>query len=157
VGANRVQAKKTLAAQTAFAMSNRAYSEYKAKVIEQIGENKEQKVRDAIAEDTVKKTSPEIIIAGSGGVLCCELYTQRYFDSDMESLKRAVNELNSKLLKHDYATLEDFYHLIGVSGTSVSAQLGWKSDKLLELYFSTQMANNGQPCLAFDYNYLETF
>lgn len=155
VGANRINAKKILAAQTAFAVTERAYSEYKDKVIEQYGEKVDEKIRDSVAEDRVKKNAPEIIIAGSGGVLCCELYTMRYFESDVETLKRAQNEVNAKLLSNDYVGLDYFYHLINLSGTTPSGHLGWKTPRLFELELTSMLTENDQPCLAIGYNYIQ--
>lgn len=157
VGANRVEVKKTLAAQTAFAISERALSEYRDKVIEEYGERKDQTIRDQIADDKVKKTAPEtgVIVAGSGTVLCCELFTMRYFMCDAETLRRAQNDLNARLLGHDYATLSDFYYMIGLAPTSVSSQLGWRSTKQMNLQFSTALTEDNRPCLTFEYNYTE--
>ena len=156
-GANRVGLKKTLAAQTAFAVSERVYSEYRDKVIEEYGERKDQSIRDQIAADKVKKDAPsqDVMITGPGNVLCCEMYTGRYFASDMETLRKSQNELNSRLLAHDYATFDDFYELIGLARTSSSGQMGWKSTKLMGLNFSTVLTEDGRPCLAFEYNYVE--
>lgn len=155
VGANRVGANKTLAAQAALSVSQQVYSDYRDKVIEKFGENKDQAVRDAIAEDRVKKGAPpaDIMIAGPGNVLCCELFTGRFFSSDMESLRRAQNDLNDKLLKRDYMTMGDFHYMLGIAQTTISSQLGWKSDKQMELKFSTVLTDDGRPCLAFEYNY----
>lgn len=157
VGANRVEAKKTLAAQTAFAVSQRVYSEYRDKVIEEYGERKDQSIRDQIADDKVKATAPAegIIVAGSGSVLCCELYTGRYFMSDMETLRKSENDINKRMLAHDYATFNDFYYMVGLQQTTSSGQMGWKSSRLMELEFSTVLSEDGRPCLAFDYNYHE--
>jgi hypothetical protein len=157
IGANRIEAKKTIAAQTAFAISQRVYSEYKDKVIEELGAHKDQSVRDKLAEDKVKKNPPpskDVLITGPGVVLCCELYTGRYFTSDMEKLRKAQNDLNSRLLKHDYATLNDFYYLIELHQTSISGDIGWKSDRMMDLMFSTVLTDDGRPCLAFEYNYI---
>lgn len=157
VGANRVEYKKTLAAQTAFAVSQRVFSDYRDKVVEEYGERKEQAIRDKVADDRVKETAPEtgVIVAGSGTVLCCELFTMRYFMCDAETLRRAQNDLNARLLAHDYATLSDFYYMIGLSPTSVSSQLGWKSTKQMNLQFSTALTEDNRPCLTFEYNYTE--
>lgn len=156
VGANRVEVKKTLAAQTAFAVSERVYSEYRDKVIEEYGERKDQSIRDKIADDRVKATEPssEVIIAGAGNVLCCEMFTGRYFTSDAETLRKAQNDLNQKMLAHDYASLNDFYYIINLPSTSVSSQIGWKSGKLMNLEFSTALTEDNRPCLTFDYNYI---
>lgn len=156
-GANRVEVKKTLAAQTAFALSQRALSEYRDKVIEEFGERKDQAIRDSIADDKVKQTAPEsnVIVAGAGTVLCCELFTMRYFMCDAETLRRAQNDINMKILGHDYASLNDFYYMIGLAPTSVSSQLGWRSAKQMNLEFSTALTEDNKPCLTFDYNYTE--
>lgn len=157
VGANRAEFKKTLAAQTAFAVSERVYSEYRDKVIEEYGERKDQAIRDKIVDEHVKKTAPgpDILVAGTGNVLCCELYTGRYFMSDMETLRKSENELNARLLAHDYATFDDFYDMIGLTRTTNSGNLGWRSTKLMKLEFSTSLTEDGRPCLAFEYNYAE--
>jgi hypothetical protein len=159
VSANRVQASKTLAAQTAFTVSQQLYSEYRDKVVEEFGARKDQSIRDSVAQERILKEpppSPDILVSGPGNVLCCELFTGRYFTSDMETLRRAQNDLNSRLLSQDYATLYDFYYMIGLSATSYSEQLGWKSDKLMDLQFSTVLTDDGRPCLSFDYNYTTT-
>lgn len=155
IGANRVEVKKTIAAQTAFAVSERVYSEYRDKVIEEFGERKDQSIRDKMADDRVKKTAPssEFVISGPGNVLCCELFTGRYFNSDMETLRKAQNDINAKVLGHDYATMNDFYYLVGLAHTTQGGQWGWKSDKQMNLQFSTVLTEDGRPCLAFEYNY----
>jgi hypothetical protein len=157
ISANRVEANKTIAAQTAFAVSQRTLSEYRDKVIEEYGERKDQSIRDSIAEDRVKATAKEssLVISGPGNVLCCEMFTGRYFNSDMETLRKSQNELNARLLAHDYATFDDFYYMVGLSRTSSSSQIGWRSTKLMELQFSTVLTEDGRPCLAFEYNYTE--
>jgi hypothetical protein len=159
IAANRVEASKTLAAQTAFTVSQQLYSDYRDKVVEQLGARKDQSIRDSVSQDRVLKDPPpssDILISGPGNVLCREDFTGRYFTSDMETLRKAQNELNSKLLSQDYATLYDFYYMIGLGATSYSEQLGWKSNKLMELQFSTVLTDDGRPCLSFDYNYTTT-
>lgn len=157
VGANRIEVKKTLAAQTAFAASQRVYSEYRNKVIEEFGERKDQTIRDKLAEDRVNESAKDsgLVIAGLGTVLCCELFTGRFFHSDMETLRKSVNELNKQLLAHDYATFDDFYYMVGLPRTSTSGQIGWRSNRLMELDFTSVLTEDGKPCLAFDYNYTE--
>jgi len=154
-GVKHVDARKTLAAQTALAVSQRAYEGYRAQVIEDLGERKDREFLGKVAEKRVANNPPPAIIAGSGTVLCCELFTGRYFNSDMESLNKALNELNARLVRHDYATLDDFYYLIHLATTSYSGQAGWTSSRLVELEFSSVL-HDGRPCLAFDYNYVKS-
>lgn len=156
-GANKASGSRTAAAVTAYSVTEKAFAEYKEKVVEQIGKNKEQQIRDDLVQQTVIQTAPkkEIIVAGTGHILCCELYTQRYFRSDMEKLRRAQNDVNARIVNELYVTLNQLYDILGLDHTSGSANLGWTSDKLLEFEFSTVMSDNGEPCLAFDYNYVK--
>lgn len=155
IGANRVEVKKTIAAQTAFAVSERVYSEYRDKVIEEYGERKDQSIRDKIADDRIKSNPPsrELVIAGSGEVLCYETFTGRYFMSNMETLARAQNKVNQIVLMHDYCTLNRFYDEVGLTYTAYSHEIGWTSGRLMELEFTSVLTDDSKPALAFSYNY----
>ena len=154
VGATRVSSKRAAAAYSLVTLSEKAFEEYREKVVEKLGERKEQEVRDEIAQSRVNANPPgSAIVVGSGNVLCCELFTMRYFQSDMESLRKAENNINAKLNSHDYATLDDFYYMIGLGFTSDSGSIGWESDRLMSLDFTTTLSPDGKPCLAFGYNY----
>lgn len=157
VAGTRVSTRRAAAAYSLVTISEKAFTEYKEKVIEKFGENKEQAVRDEIAQDRVKNNPPtdqQIVIAGPGNVLCCELHTGRYFHSDMETLRKAQNEINAKLLREDSAVLTDFYYILKLPATSTSWDVGWTSARLMELKFSTVMSEDSRPYIAFEYNYL---
>jgi Family of unknown function (DUF6353) len=158
IAATKVEYRRTAAAQAALSISERAFSEYKEKIIEQFGKNKEQTVRDDIAKDRIRNNPPpskEILFTGPGVVLCSELYTGRYFTSDMETLRKAQNDINEQLNHHDWASLDDFYYMVKLQRTSMSSSYGWTSDKLMELQFSTVLTEDGRPCLSFEYNYVK--
>lgn len=153
---SKASGRRTTAAVTAYSLTERAFSEYKEKVVEQIGQGKEQKLRDELAQERVTKNpvgSREVIVVGKGHVLCCELFTNRYFRSDMETLRKAQNDINMKVNNHHYVTIDEFYDIIGLPYTSNSNFFGWDSDKQMELKFTTVLTEDGEPCLAFDYNY----
>ena len=147
-------AARAAAVAAAYTISEKAFSEYKEKVVERLGTPKEQKIRDEVAQDRVTKNPPnerETIITGGGEVLCYEAFTGRYFKSDMETLKKAQNDLNYVMLNDGYASLSDFYNKIDLPTTSYSDEIGWTSDKLLELNFSTVLSDDGRPCISIDF------
>lgn len=157
VGSTRINNRRLAAAQAAFALSERAWSEYREKVVDEIGKKKEQKLRDDLAEEKVHSAasgSPALVL-GSGDVLCCELYSGRFFTSNAETLRRSVNEVNHQLNIHDLVSLDEWYWKIGLEGTQHSSNLGWGSEKLLELELSTVLTPDDKPCLAFGYNYVK--
>jgi hypothetical protein len=156
VGGTRIGNRRAVAAIAAFNLSERAYHEYRDKVIEEFGEKKDEKIRAAIATDRVHANPPpssEVLFTGPGNILCCELHTGRYFASDMETLRRKVNDLNAMILRQDQVSMEEWYYMLGLGPTSYSSDWGWTSDRLVELEFSTILTEDGRPCLAFDYNY----
>lgn len=158
--ANRGGSKRAAAAATAYSLAERAFNEYKEKVVEQFGENKEQKLRDDLAQDQVNKNPPpessnQVVVVGPGQVLCREAYTGRYFKSDMETLRRVTNEINSKAIQELYVSLSEFYYLIGLEMTSQSDYFGWSFEKVMELRYSSCLTPSGEPCLSFEYNYVK--
>lgn len=158
IGASRANVARTTAAVTAYSLTEKAFSEYKDKVVQEIGKGKEQKVRDDLAQEKVATHSTnagDVMILGTGDVLCCELYTKRYFRSDAETLRKAMNTINADINRGIYATLDDFYDLVGLEHTSNSNLMGWTSDKQMELVFTSALSEGSRPCLAFDYNYVK--
>lgn len=150
---SRVQSKRLAAAYSVLAISERAFEEYKDKVVEVFGEKKDEAIREQIIQEHVLKSPPPVILTEGAGVICCELYTGRYFNSEIETLRKAENDINAKIIRELNVSLDDFYDLIGLPTTSDSAYIGWDSDRLLELEFTAVMTPDGKPCLAFMYSY----
>jgi Family of unknown function (DUF6353) len=156
---NRVATKKTLAAHSALAVTQRAFGEYRNKVIDEFGARKDQTIRDDVARKRVVNNPPPeaLLIVGSGNVLCCELHNDRYFMSDMESLLTAVNKLNHRLISQGMQSMNDWYDLIGLRHTSLGDEAGWTDGRLMELDVHAVLTEDNRPCLAFDYNYVRPF
>ena len=64
--------------------------------------------------------SREIILAGTGEVLCYDMSSGRYFQSTIEDIKRAENRVNKDLIHFMSASLSMFYEEIGLPPTSYS-------------------------------------
>lgn len=156
IGASSVNAKRNAALATAYKLSETALTEYREKVIETIGEKKEQIVRDKVAEERIKKnpvSKNEVIVTGNGKTLCFDPISGRYFMSSIDVIKRAENELNKQML-HDisgYVSLNDFYDELGLDHTSVGDDLGWNTDQLIDICFSSQLNDNGEPSVVLDF------
>lgn len=152
--AAKAGAKKTAAITAAYSLTERAFMEYKDKVVDTLGEKKEKAIRDEIQQERVERTpATNVLVAGSGDVRCYESYTGRYFESSIESLRSAENEVNAKLNRELYVTLSDFYYILGLPSTTHSSAFGWEAGKLMHLEISTVLSPDGKPCLAFEYNY----
>ena len=155
VGGSSVNTKRNAALATAYTLSETALSEYKNKVVETIGEKKEREIRDKIAQDKIENNPPvnrEIVITEKGNTLCYDGVSGRYFKSDIENIRKVVNTLNSRLIDEMYVSLNDFYYEIGLKMVDVGDRLGWNvNDGLIDVSYSTQLAEDGTPCLVIEY------
>lgn len=154
VGASATNHKRNAALATAYAISESSFKEYKDKVIESIGEKKEQEVRESVAKEKLNKNPVrEIILTDKGGnTKCFDVISGRCFESDRSTIDRAVNELNRRMRDEQYVTLNDFYYEIGLDEVKLGDKLGWNIDKgYIEIDYSSQLDANGTPCLVIDY------
>jgi len=156
IGASSANLRRNAALATAYTLSESALKEYQGKVVETLGERKEKVVRDAIAKDKIDKdpvSAGGVIITEKGNTLCYDAISGRYFYSDIDKLRKAANELSRQMLDEMYVSLNDFYYEIGLSGIKLGDELGWHVDSgLIELDFSSQLSEDGTPCVVLDYS-----
>lgn len=155
IGSHSISSRRNAALITVYSLTETALKEYQAKVKEQIGENKEQKVRDAVAKDHIMNApmvNSEVLVTGTGEQLCHDSFTGRYFKSDIEAIRRAQNDINARIINEMYASQNDFYRLIGLPGTTYGEEVGWTTDNMMDLEFSSHLADDGRPCLNIEYH-----
>lgn len=152
VALHRVGLNREASALALYKVSEQAFSRYRNKVVEKLGEDSEKVVRESVAQDTINANPPgNAVVVVNGEVLCCDTYSGRYFTSSMESINRAVNDFNLKIIHEDYASLTEFYELMGLDPNGSSDDVGWMTDALLEVSFSSVLTPDGRPCLAVDF------
>lgn len=155
IGASSVNLRRNAALATAYTLSETAMREYHEKVVETIGEKKEEAIRDAIAKDKIDNaplSKNEVIVTEKGETLCFDAISGRYFKSDIDKLKKAANEVNRMMLSDGYVSLNDFYDAIGLSPIKIGDDLGWSANKaLIDLNPSAQLAEDGTPCMVLNF------
>lgn len=157
IKANSINTRRNAALVTAYNLSKTALAEYKEKVVETIGEKKEQMIKDQIAKDKIEKdpvSNHEVIVTERGNTLCYDCVFGRYFRSDRDTILRAINKINRNIVAGDmYASLNDFYNEIGLQATVAGYELGWNiDDGEVRIDFSSQLAEDGTPCLVISYS-----
>lgn len=156
VGASSVHVKRNAVLATAYQLSETALTEYKEKVIETIGEKKEKVIRDKVNKERIEKnpvSQNNVILTEKGNTLCYDHLSGRYFKSDIDKINKAVNAINNRILHDYYASLNDLYAELGLYSVSLGDHMGWNSDMgLLEVDFSSQLNDDGNPCLVMDLN-----
>lgn len=154
IGANSVNTRRNAAIMSAYSLTDKAFQEYKEKVVEQIGEKKEQEVRDEIAKDRLDahpQKDNSVVVVSDGKTLCYDAMTGRYFQSTMQDIRKAVNDINEKCINEVYASQNDFYRLLDLAPVAIGEEVGWRSDHLLDVSFSSHLTGDDLPCLSIDY------
>jgi hypothetical protein len=157
IGANRAGARQHAALFGAYTLVDTAFREYKDKVIQEFGVTKERKVHDKLMVDKMESQpviNTEVIITGGGDQLCYESLTGRYFKSDIESIRRAENEINRRIVRDMYASQNEFYSLLGLAQPTIGDELGWNIENFIQLVFTSHLSEEGTPTLAVGYTRL---
>ena len=154
VGANTINAKRIAAVAGAYSIAESALKEYRSKVVEVLGEKQDSDIRDSIAKDRLTKNplnNREVIVLGSGDTMCYDVMSGRYFKCAIDTLRYTQNKMNHQLINEDWVSLNTFYGELGLDPIKMGDDIGWRADNLIELQFSSQLSDDGTPCLVLDY------
>ena len=157
IGANTVHVRRHAALYSAYKLSETALTEYKEKVVETIGEKKEKEVRDKVAQEKLDNnpvSKSEIIMTGRGESLFYDPLSDRYFMSDIETIRRIINDINYAMGfgSEMYVSLSEVYDELGLKHTKISDRIGWNiTDGQVEADFSSKIADDGRPCIVLDW------
>lgn len=166
IGANSVNARRNAALAGLYSVTLEALREYQEHVIDEIGEKKHAKVLDAVAGGRVDKNPPSenVFMVGRGEVLFYDSFSGRYFLSDMEAVRKAVNDFNYSLLDEMFKTANEFYCLLGLEDIAAGDELGWNIERgKLEVHFTAKVVGEqkskwyNQPCIVLSYEVAPRF
>jgi hypothetical protein len=162
IGVSYIHHQRHAALISAYTLSEKVIQEYQEKVKENLGEGKERKVRDDIAQDTVNANPPsseKIFITGHGDHMFLDKMSGRYFRSTVDKVRKAENKLVHQLNNDAYASLNDFYGYLNIPASDIGEELGWQSDNIVEVLFSTVLVGDGEeniaegtPCIVMTYS-----
>lgn len=156
IGSNHISLRRNAALVSVYTVTEKALREYQEKVVEQIGEKKEEKIRGEIAQDHLNQNpvnDKSIIFTGHGNYLCYDDFSKRYFRSDVEVIRRAENVFNQRLLREGWLGINEFYYELGLESIELGDEFGWIAERnLLEVKYDTKMAKDtNEPCLVIGY------
>lgn len=156
IGASSIHAKRNAVLATAYKIAETTHREYREKVIETIGEKKEQAIKDKIDKEKLEKNpvnTCEVIITDDGDTLCYDSHSGRYFKININRLKRIENELNRQIYSENYYSLNDLYREIGLEPIKLGDDLGWNMDDgYIALELGSQLTADDRPCVVIRYS-----
>lgn len=132
-GANAFNKRQQASLVSAYALLDNSYKEYKKKVDEMYGEDAGRRVRSEIAKDSYEEN--EVTVKYSEKQLFYDLFSDRYFESTIETVQRAEYRINRHLATRDYAYLNEFYEELGIEPIEAGYQLGWSTGLCYAAYW----------------------
>jgi len=162
IASNSVSNRRQLALSTACTMTETAFREYKEKVKEELGQKNEKKVEDSISKDAVmlEPLSDRAVVAtGHGnGLFFDREYSHNgthYFYSRRETLERARNNINRRIVQGDmYASVEEYFDEICLPYEG--PDVGWNLNNMCEIEFTFMFADDGTPTGVFYFSHKPT-
>lgn len=158
IGSTKVSSVRNAALASAYSIADKTLRDYQSKVIDIIGDKKNQEIRDKVSEKHIQELddvpnpgSSVIIPVGNGKILCRDGITNQYFMSDIETVRTAMNDFNHDIISDFTMTLNDWYTDLGLPTVEIGDELGWNADTLLDINFGSGIAPNGIPCAVLDY------
>lgn len=160
IGASKLDEKQHAALAAAYSLTTTAFKEYKEKVIETIGEKKEESIRDEVIRDKVDRTSSkEVYVTSTGDTLFYEPISDSLFVSNVNAVRKAVNIFNRDMLSEDRKSFNELAYGFGLNGLKdVGDNLGWRiEDGYIDIRFIGHVTEDERPCLALEYNIAPTY
>lgn len=152
VSMNRLSEKHAMVLTAGATLATNTLKEYQQHVLDEIGVDRELKVRDRIAKHTLKKAvipegDSDVYLLGDGELLCYDALSGRYFKSSVEEIRKIENELNREILTEMYVPLNSLYYYFDLEPIEVGTTLGFNIDNMVNMHFSAQLAPNNKPVL----------
>ena len=117
------------AVSAAYTLLDQNSKEWREKARELLGDSKLRKVDEAYADEKIGATFPEdedkILTTGHGDTIFYDSWTDRYFKSAIEYVRRQVNDLNYRLISEDWIDLNEFYYAVGLGPCKAGHEFGW--------------------------------
>lgn len=154
VMANQIGSRRGAAIAAALKISEELSADYKKKVLQTVGLQREEKMRSELAGERMAKNPPppNMLIVTGANTLFYDERSARYFHSTMDHVMRSVNEVNHQVNNYFCASLTEFYDKIGLDATAESDSVGWNTHELMDVQYSPVLFENKQSAVMIGYN-----
>lgn len=150
--------RRIAALSAAYSLSETSLKDLEAKMNQVLGEKKTRELKDAVTKDKLKKDEPvnakEVIVTGTGDVLCKDMYSGRYFYSNAEKIGQAINWASAEVRTVMYVSLNEFYDQLRIDRIPLGDDIGWNVDDLqggsLPITYTAILTEDAKPCLCME-------
>lgn len=120
-GANHLNKKQQAALISAYKLAETSFKDYRSKVKEIIGEDKEREIQNAIAmDDFTDYQVPE-----TEDPLFYDEFCKEYFNLPQSVVQEAAYKINRHLAIYEFASLNDYRNYLGLPPVDGGDEIGW--------------------------------
>lgn len=152
-----INSKRNALLATALALSETTLKDYVSNVKKIVGEKTEKKIRDSISEEKINKSfesNNPVIVTNKGNTLFLDILTGNEFRSDIDTIKKYINELNSEIINHNYISLNDYCYKLFNKYIEIGDTVGWSVNSgIMDVYFSAQLRGD-EPAIVINHQVL---
>lgn len=159
--ANNIGIRRNVALAAAYRISEGALRDYQEAIIEEVGEKKATLIKDRVAKKHVERAVESgkdsegcVVLTGDGDYWCLDSISGRFFKSNIEKIRQAVNSFNKKMITDNVVCLNDWYDEINLPHIDIGYGLGWvmeRTSDMLDISYTTAMKDEQVPCLVLQY------
>lgn len=133
-GANVLNKRQQAALTSVYVLLDSSYKEYKKKTLELYGEDADERIKEGIVKDSYKEND---ISVEDDRQLFYDDFSGRYFESTIEDVQRAEYRVNRDLHTRGWATINEFYEVLGVGPIDSGDAIGWSEGLNWDYYWQS--------------------
>lgn len=161
--ATKVSNARYAALGAAYNLTEVAFQKYMDKTREVVGKNKEDAIRQSIAQDNDEKSSEknkiQIITTAKDDIWVRESLTGREFLSNWDKITKAALDLNADAINNlsGKITLSEWFYKLGLDPTADSDDRGWDvvrfgKDGMIDIEPTPYLTKDNEPRIEIYYN-----
>lgn len=150
-------AKEITGLASAYALTEKKLVDFKEATTAIVGEKKTDEIEKEVTKKNLSKavaSNNAIINTGNGTTLFFDDWSGRLFYSDIEKVRRAVNDLNQDMFDDGYVSADDLYWRLGLPQSGMGTHMGWCMDasKKFNVSFGSMLTENDEPCVTIHFS-----
>lgn len=128
IGAHKMHIHREAAIAAAYTILDSRYKHYREQVISEIGEKKENRLKDQAAQKIVNETYENglnIIRTGYGDILFMDWWSGRYFYASYEHIERAKLKISELAMNNMSVSVNELYDALELPPIGGGESMGW--------------------------------
>lgn len=160
IGGTTSNIKRNAALATVYSISENTLKEYQRRTVEVVGEEKAKEIERQVSRGKAREQvtiisnddSQFLYNTGDGNTLFFDTLSGRYFRSSVNSVDRAINNINKMMLTEHYITINEFYNELGIPTIGAGSLIGWIIDReMADISYDSDIDENGNPYVIIEY------